>query len=81
MNTDLMTDVSEYLSELDIEHDILETTLLINRASILARIPSAKKSDSDIKLLKILNARFESQFGFISKSTAGWELDRIGSEN
>lgn len=78
MTSDLMIDVSEYLSELDIEHDISETTLLLNKDSIFSRIPHKTTKEAYNKLITILNARFESRFSLVATADQ-LRLDRIGA--
>ena len=73
-----MIDVSEYLSELDIEHDISETTLLLNKDSIFSRIPHKTTKEAYNKLTTILNARFESRFSLVATADQ-LRLDRIGA--
>ncbi len=80
MTSDLMIDVSEYLSELDIEHDIIsETTLSLNRDSLFNRIPHKTTKDACNKLVTILNARFESRFSLVSIENDQLQLDRLGA--
>jgi hypothetical protein len=79
MTSELMIDVSEYLSDLDIDHDISETTLLLNADSIVNRVPHKTTREAYNKLTAILNARFESRFNLVAITNDQLQLDRVGT--
>jgi len=85
MKTEDALDVSAYLTDIDIEHEIESNGILISRDSICSKISGkrGKINNSYDNLLSILGTHFNARFDFIGRysyNDAWIMLDKIGDE-
>jgi hypothetical protein len=80
MKTEDILDVSDYLTGIDIEHEIESIVLLINRASIVNKISGKTPSESYENLKRILDQHFNARFHYIHITNTGLMLEKIGDE-
>ena len=80
MKTEDILDVSDYLTGIEIEHEIESIGILVDGNSVCSKISGKTENDSYENLKKILNQHFNARFHYTSKSDNWLMLEKIGGD-
>jgi hypothetical protein len=80
MKTEDALDVSAYLTDIEIEHEIESIGILVDRDSICSKISGKTENDSYENLKKILGRHFNARFHYTSRTDDWLMLEKIGDE-
>jgi hypothetical protein len=80
VKTEDALDVSAYLTDIDIEHEIESIGILVDRDSVCSKISGKTENDSYENLKKILSRHFNASFRYTSRIDNWLMLEKIGDE-